>query len=91
MALIRGALCDFPCPICLAAKEKLFDGKVYAIRTTQSMKKVYEDAQQLRTAKAKEVLFKSHGLRDIKVCILIAWLSTNSCYDIGPIECLLGT
>lgn len=91
MALIRGSMCDFPCPICLAAKDKLYDGKVYAIRTIKNMKEVYEKAQGLKTAKAKEALFKDHGLRDIKVCIILTLLSIHSCYDIGPIECFLGT
>jgi hypothetical protein len=78
MALIRGTLGDLPCPVCLVPKTDIPQGKVYAVRTTRSMKKVYEDAQNMRTVVEREKYLQSYGLRDISVCELFTCLNTHS-------------
>ncbi|KAF8971925.1 hypothetical protein BDZ97DRAFT_1901552 [Flammula alnicola] len=70
MALIRGIGSLFPCPVCLVPQDELSDLlKEFEPRTTTSMKKVYEEAQELgrlKRADAKEAKLKSHGLRDVE-------------------------
>ena len=91
MALTRGTTCDFPCPICLVPKLEMHKGTVYPIRTTQSMKKVYEDACKMRTAAEAEKHLQGHGLREILVSSTLTWSNAHSNYKTGLIECLLGT
>ena len=74
MALIWGTTCDFPCPICLVPKGEMRQGVVYALRTTQSMKKVYDDACDMRTLAERDKYLQGYGLRGIPVCAII-WLS----------------
>ena len=69
MVLTRGTTCDFPCPICLVPKLEMHNGTVYPIRTTQSMKKVYEDACEMRTVAESEKHLQGHGLQEILVNI----------------------
>lgn len=71
MALIRGTTCDFPCPKCLVPKLETHQGRVYAARTTQSMKNIYEDAYNMRTATEGDRLLQSYGLRDIPVSVAL--------------------
>ena len=71
MALIRGSNSDFPCPICLVSKEKMCKGRVYAVRTTKTMKEVYKKASKLKTVKDRETHLKKYGLRGIKVCLIL--------------------
>jgi hypothetical protein len=78
MALIRGTNGDFPCPVCLVPKPEIPLGKVYAIRTTRSMKKVYEEAQNIRTVAERHKHLQGYGLRDVSVCISFTWLNTHS-------------
>jgi hypothetical protein len=72
MALTRGSNSNYPCPVCLVKKEKMCKGRVYAARTTQSMKKVYKKASKLKKAKEREKCLKEYGLRGIKVCSILA-------------------
>lgn len=91
MALIRGTTCDFPCPKCLVPKEELQKGRVYAVRTTQTMKEVYEDACGMRTVAERQKYLQGYGLRSISVCAMLALLNTPSHHKTGLTECLLGT
>ena len=68
MALIRGAKGNFPCPVCLVPQEKQCRGKVYPLRTTETMQEVYHEAEQAVLAETKENLLKKYGLRDVDVC-----------------------
>jgi len=69
MALIRGAKGHFPCPICLIPREKLSDLSIsYPLRTTETMRAVYETANEANTAAEKEIILKGSSLRDVKVC-----------------------
>lgn len=68
MAAIRGVNSLFPCPICLVPEAELLDlGEKYPLRTTQTMKKVVEEASEMRTAAEAEAHLKAHGLRPITV------------------------
>jgi hypothetical protein len=71
MALTRGTNSDFPCPVCLVPKEEMCKGVVYALRTTETMKEVYNEAMEVETAKEKEEILKSAGLRGVEVCGLL--------------------
>lgn len=69
MALIRGAKGHFPCPICLIPREKLSDLLIsYPLRTTETMRAVYETANEADMAAEKEIILKGSSLRDVKVC-----------------------
>lgn len=73
MALTRGTSCDFPCPICLVPREEMHKGTVYPVRTIQSMKKVYEDACDMRTVAEANKHLQAHGLRKILVSATLTW------------------
>ena len=49
-------------------------GLVYALRTTKTMKEVYNRAKEKDTAEECEKLLKTVGLRGIEVCELLTWL-----------------
>lgn len=83
MALTRGATCDYPCPICLVPKQEMHKGTVYPIRTTQSMKKVYEDTHTMRTTTEADKHLQGHGLRGILVSVTLTWSNAHSCYKLG--------
>ncbi|KAF9470163.1 hypothetical protein BDN70DRAFT_821696, partial [Pholiota conissans] len=68
MALIRGTGSLYPCPVCLVPNEELSNlqpQNPWDCRTTQNMKKIYEEAQLL-SEENKEALLKSVGLRDVE-------------------------
>jgi hypothetical protein len=68
MALIRGTGSACPCPICLIRNKNLSDlSKIAERRTTQTMKEIYDRAQNLG-GEDKEELLQKHGLRDVEVC-----------------------
>ena len=72
MALIRGQNSDFPCPVCLVPNECQHDlSTKYDMRSADSMKTVYENADDLN-AKEGEELLKSFGLRAVEVMCLIS-------------------
>lgn len=68
MALTRGAKAKFPCPVCLVPNEKLHEGVVHDLRTSESMQRVYEMAKGANTSEERETLLKNYGLRYVKVC-----------------------
>jgi len=68
MALIRGINSHFPCPVCLVPAEKLSDLSLsFQLRTTETMRAVYETANKADSAAEKEAILKGYGLRDVKV------------------------
>ena len=79
MTLNRGSNCNFPCPVCLVPNEELSKGKVYALCTTNTMKKVYNEAIEM-LADDRNDLLKSYGLQNVEVCKLLFWLVPYSHY-----------
>ncbi|RXW22756.1 hypothetical protein EST38_g3097 [Candolleomyces aberdarensis] len=67
MAAIRGMGSAYPCPVCLIPLEE-FPGlsKKYPLRTSESMKKIYDDANNDRTVAEREALLKAVGLRNVE-------------------------
>ncbi|KAF7349530.1 hypothetical protein MSAN_01743400 [Mycena sanguinolenta] len=65
-AATRGALADFPCPRCLARRDQLhyfFSNNLeFPLRTTATMKAVYEQAKSERFKGDAEDLLQRHGL-----------------------------
>ncbi|TFK18477.1 hypothetical protein FA15DRAFT_253053 [Coprinopsis marcescibilis] len=67
MAAIRGTNSKCPCPICLVPGDELNQlSKTYPLRTTEEMKRVYEEAQMCQTLEAKNEILMKVGLRDIE-------------------------
>lgn len=68
MALIRGLNSHRPCPVCLIPGDCLSDlSETYPLRTTETMRAIYEEAQEARTVVEKQELLKEYGLRNVKV------------------------
>ncbi|KAJ7052426.1 hypothetical protein C8F01DRAFT_1065968 [Mycena amicta] len=63
----RAALAHFPCARCLVRADQLcqISGHVFEPRTTASMKKVYQDAQNMRYKKDAEELLQGYGLHAV--------------------------
>ena len=71
MALIQGVNSHYPCPVCLVPSEDLSNlSKIYPLRTTETMKEVYETAQRAETMAAKEAVLKEYGLRNVEVGLI---------------------
>lgn len=69
MALIRGLNSHFPCPVCLVPGDKLSDLSIsHPLRTTETMRAVYETANEANTAADKEAILKEYSLRGVEVC-----------------------
>lgn len=69
MAAIRGYGSAFPCPVCLAPAEAYPAlGGEYERRTPEGMKKIYNTAEQAKTASVREEDLKAAGLRRVWVC-----------------------
>ncbi|TFK18535.1 hypothetical protein FA15DRAFT_709784 [Coprinopsis marcescibilis] len=67
-AAIRGINSKCPCPICLVPGDELDQiSKMYPLRTTEEMKRVYDEAQACETLKDRNETLMRVGLRDIKV------------------------
>jgi hypothetical protein len=49
MALIRGANSNFPCPVCLVPRGEMCMGGMSTGWTTETMKKVYDEAMKMKT------------------------------------------
>ncbi|PBK58171.1 hypothetical protein ARMSODRAFT_900781, partial [Armillaria solidipes] len=65
MTLTRGVRAHYPCPVCLVPLLNLSDLSTnYPLRTTESMKEIYERACLLSAEKAEDLL-KLHGLRKV--------------------------
>ncbi|KAJ7430758.1 hypothetical protein B0H11DRAFT_2390246, partial [Mycena galericulata] len=62
----RGALADFPCPRCLARHDQLHDffsaNLEFPLRTTATMKEIYDQAKNERFKVHAEDLLQRHGL-----------------------------
>ena len=56
---------------------EMHKGTVYPIRTTQSMKKVYEDASNMRTAAEADKHLHGHGLWGILVSATLTWSNAH--------------
>ena len=68
MALIRGIRSHYPCPVCLVPADKLSDLSLsFPLRTTETMRTAYENANEADSAAEKEAILKEYGLRDVKV------------------------
>jgi hypothetical protein len=66
MALIHGNG-DVPCPVCLVAKEKMNTGAVGTLRTTGTMKGIYDQATPMGSTERNKFL-QGYGLRYVEVC-----------------------
>ncbi|KAF9480048.1 hypothetical protein BDN70DRAFT_878082 [Pholiota conissans] len=66
VSLIRGVNSKFPCPNCLVPKEEIPNLSIeYPLRTTEEMKRVWMEAQDMNSADKEEHL-KGYGLRDVE-------------------------
>ncbi|KAJ7053222.1 hypothetical protein C8F01DRAFT_1065057 [Mycena amicta] len=63
----RAALAHFPCARCLVRADQLcqISGHIFEPRTTASMKKIYQDAQNMRYKKDAEELLQGYGLHAV--------------------------
>ena len=76
MALVWGFRSLYPCPVCLVPAADLSNlSKDFPLRTTETMRDVYNAAQSARTAEEKENILKEYGLRDVEVDIILILIS----------------
>jgi len=69
MSLTRGNLANFPCPICLVPRASQSDiRQPFTLRTTASMRQVFDDAQALNST-ARDNFLREYGLRDVEVLL----------------------
>jgi hypothetical protein len=68
MTLIQGVNSSFPCPVCLVAGEGMCKGTMGTLRTTESMKAIYQEAVRADSSESREDLLRGYGLRFIEVC-----------------------
>jgi len=74
MALTRGPTASYPCTVCLVPKSEITNLSItYPLRTTQTMRAIYDNAQTLN-ATEREALLQSHGLQDVQVRFTISYL-----------------
>ena len=68
MALIRGAMSKFPCPICLIPREQIpkFTGP-YELHMSENVAVTLEKARSQQRADEKEAILMAQGLRDVDV------------------------
>lgn len=67
MALIRGLMADYPCPICYIKKEDQADFTEMAeLRTSHESQAIIRKGRTLNAQK-REHLLQSHGLRNVDV------------------------
>lgn len=65
----RAALANFPCPRCLVHKDDLHKiTKSFTLRTTETMKQVYDNALSATTNTAREKILQGAGLHLTEVC-----------------------
>jgi len=69
MALIRGHKGNRPCPVCLVLRDEMDTGKIGDLRTTETMKEIYEKASAMHSAEEKDDFLKDYGLRYVEVWI----------------------
>jgi hypothetical protein len=59
---------NFPCPKCLVPRDQLHDLlESSTMRTTECMRRVFEEAQTKGTKAEKEKLLRDFGIHDVKV------------------------
>ncbi|KAF7424448.1 hypothetical protein PC9H_009755 [Pleurotus ostreatus] len=72
----RGVRSLFPCPVCLVPRDMQMEhGTTYPLRTTKSMKAVYDLAMAQLTKKDQEAILKEVSLREIENAFWAANLS----------------
>ncbi|KAJ7220258.1 hypothetical protein GGX14DRAFT_515671 [Mycena pura] len=75
----RAALAHFPCGGCLVRSDQLtqitMGGQVFELRTTESMRAVYEAAQSMQRKSAAEAHLQAHGLHAVENAL---WDIANS-------------
>jgi len=68
MALIRGVMSNFPCPICLIPREEISKfPNPYPLRTSDDVAATLEKARSKQLAEEKERVLAAEGLRDVDV------------------------
>ncbi|KIK46880.1 hypothetical protein CY34DRAFT_21734 [Suillus luteus UH-Slu-Lm8-n1] len=66
MALIRGLMGKFPCPICLVPRDELYKtSNIYPLRTSAGAKALRVQARESTTLEAREQILSSESLRDV--------------------------
>ncbi|KAG1761725.1 hypothetical protein EDD22DRAFT_619601 [Suillus occidentalis] len=66
MALIRGLMGKFPCPVCLVPRDELSNTlKVFPLRTCTETKALLARARECTTLAAREQILSSQSLRDV--------------------------
>ncbi|KIJ58589.1 hypothetical protein HYDPIDRAFT_178048 [Hydnomerulius pinastri MD-312] len=67
MALLRGLMSGFPCPICLVPKSELSsaEGGTYPHRTSEETQALITEARAQNRIEDKEKILKSQSLRDV--------------------------
>ncbi|KAG2120397.1 hypothetical protein DEU56DRAFT_928435, partial [Suillus clintonianus] len=66
MALIRGLMGKFPCPVCLVPRDELSNTlKVFPLRTCTGTKALLARARESSTLEAREQILSSQSLRDV--------------------------
>lgn len=69
MALIRGHKGNRPCPVCFVLRDEMDTGAIGDLRTTETMKDIYERASAMDSVEERDDLLKDYSLRYIEVCI----------------------
>ncbi|KIM63297.1 hypothetical protein SCLCIDRAFT_24432 [Scleroderma citrinum Foug A] len=66
MALIRGIMSNFPCPVCLIPREQISKfPDPYPLRTSENIAATLEKARCQQLAEDKERILAAEGLRDV--------------------------
>lgn len=70
MALIRGLMGKFPCPVCLIPCEELSKGlNTYRLRSSGDAKALHARARDSMAAEVREQVLSSKSLRDVNVSL----------------------
>lgn len=81
MALIRGLMGKFPCPVCLIPREELSKGSnTYRLRSSGDAKALHAWARDSTTAEVREQVLSSESLCDVDVS-----LSPRFCFVLSNI------
>lgn len=81
MALIRGVMSNFPCPICLIPREQISKfPDPYPLRMCENVLATLEKARSQQSADEKEAILAAEGLRDVDIS---SWLSVHLCCPNG--------
>lgn len=81
MALIRGLMGKFPCPVCLIPREELSKGSnTYRLHSSGDAKALRAQARDSMTAEVREQVLSSESLHDVDVS-----LSPRFCFVLSNI------